>query len=144
LVFASSARCTVALGASVEQSARCNGPQILTLLAPPRAPRRPSRLTPQGKQYDAFVKVAQKSEDAAFFETTDAAVGKAAGLSAPGVAVITNFEGARPLRGGQGAPWRCSSELRAGPSVVWTRPTLTPTLAAAATPPQTRRAPPRA
>ncbi|GBF98566.1 disulfide isomerase-like, partial [Raphidocelis subcapitata] len=47
----------------------------------------------KGAEYDAFVKVAQKSEDASFFETTDAAVGKAAGLSSPGVAIITNFEG---------------------------------------------------
>jgi hypothetical protein len=37
--------------------------------------------------------VAQKSEDAAFVQTTKKDVAKAAGLSAPGVAVITNFEG---------------------------------------------------
>lgn len=48
----------------------------------------------QGDDYDAFIKVAQKSEDATFYETTDAAVAKAAGLSAPGVVVLTNFEGA--------------------------------------------------
>jgi hypothetical protein len=50
--------------------------------------------SPQGAEYDAFVKVAQKNEDATFFETTDAAVAKAAGLSAPGVVVVTNFPGA--------------------------------------------------
>jgi protein disulfide-isomerase A1 len=47
----------------------------------------------KGAEYDAFVKVAQKSEDGSFAETTDAAVAKAAGLAAPGVVVITNFEG---------------------------------------------------
>ena len=57
----------------------------------------------QGADYDAFIKVAKKSEDASFYETTDAAVAKAAGLSSPGVAVVTNFAGeervAAPLKG---------------------------------------------
>jgi hypothetical protein len=48
---------------------------------------------PQGDAYEAFIAVAQKSEDATFVETTKKDVAKAAGLSAPGVAVITNFEG---------------------------------------------------
>jgi hypothetical protein len=58
---------------------------------------------PQGADYDAFVKVAQKSEDATFLETTDADVAKAAGLSAAGVVVLTNFAGedrvVAPLKG---------------------------------------------
>jgi protein disulfide-isomerase A1 len=57
----------------------------------------------KGDAYDAFISVAQKSEDAAFVQTTKKDVAKAAGLSAPGVAVITNFEGeeraAVPLKG---------------------------------------------
>ncbi|KAI8470781.1 MAG: protein disulfide isomerase 1 [Monoraphidium minutum] len=47
----------------------------------------------EGAEYEAFTKAAQKSEDATFFETTDAAVGKAAGLDKPGVGVVTNFPG---------------------------------------------------
>lgn len=47
----------------------------------------------QGDAYDAFISVAQKSEDAVFVETTKKDVAKAAGLSSTGVAVITNFEG---------------------------------------------------
>lgn len=49
----------------------------------------------QGAEYDAFVAVAKKSEDATFLQTTNKDVAKEAGLTAPGVAVITNFEGAR-------------------------------------------------
>lgn len=49
----------------------------------------------QGDAFDAFISVAQKSEDATFVETTKKDVAKAAGLSSAGVAVITNFEGAR-------------------------------------------------
>lgn len=52
-------------------------------------------LLPQGDAYDAFISVAQKSEDATFVETTKKDVAKAAGLSSAGVAVITNFDGAR-------------------------------------------------
>lgn len=47
----------------------------------------------QGDAYDAFISVAQKSEDAVFVQTTKKDVAKAAGLSSAGVAVITNFEG---------------------------------------------------
>ncbi len=47
----------------------------------------------QGDAYDAFIGVAQKSEDAVFVQTTKKDVAKAAGLSSAGVAVITNFEG---------------------------------------------------
>lgn len=47
----------------------------------------------QGDAYDAFISVAQKSEDASFVQTTKKDVAKAAGLSSPGIAVITNFEG---------------------------------------------------
>lgn len=50
-------------------------------------------ITLQGDAYDAFISVAQKSEDATFLETTKKDVAKAAGLSSAGVAVITNFEG---------------------------------------------------
>lgn len=52
-----------------------------------------TRLSLQGDAYDAFISVAQKSEDAVFVETTKKDVAKAAGLSSAGVAVITNFEG---------------------------------------------------
>lgn len=47
----------------------------------------------QGDAYDAFVSVAQKSEDAVFVQTNKKDVAKAAGLSSAGVAIITNFEG---------------------------------------------------
>jgi len=57
----------------------------------------------KGDAYDAFISVAQKSEDAVFVQTTKKDVAKAAGLTAPGVAVITNFEGESratvPLKG---------------------------------------------
>jgi len=57
----------------------------------------------KGDAYDAFISVAQKSEDAAFVQTTKKDVAKAAGLSSPGVVVITNFEGEErasvPLKG---------------------------------------------
>jgi protein disulfide-isomerase A1 len=72
---------------------------ILAHLNPPQNnqttnPTKTPKTTPKqkGAEYDAFIKVAQKSEDASFYETTDAAVAKAAGLAAPGVSVITNFE----------------------------------------------------
>lgn len=51
----------------------------------------------QGDAYDAFISVAQKSEDAVFVQTTKKDVAKAAGLSSAGVAVITNFEGGSQL-----------------------------------------------
>lgn len=47
----------------------------------------------QGSDYDTFVKVAQKNEDATFLQTKDKNVAKEAGLKDHGVAVITNFEG---------------------------------------------------
>jgi protein disulfide-isomerase A1 len=47
----------------------------------------------KGADFDAFTKVAQATEDATFLQTTDAATGKAAGLSSAGIAVITNFPG---------------------------------------------------
>lgn len=57
----------------------------------------------KGADYDAFVKAAQKTEDATFLQTTDKEVAKAAGLTAHGVAVVNNFEGeeraAVPLKG---------------------------------------------
>ncbi|KIY97413.1 prolyl 4-hydroxylase, beta polypeptide [Monoraphidium neglectum] len=57
----------------------------------------------KGDAYDAFVKAAQKTEDVPAFETTDSAVAKAAGLTAPGVAAVVNHEGedrvAAPLKG---------------------------------------------
>jgi protein disulfide-isomerase A1 len=57
----------------------------------------------KGDAYDAFISVAQKSEDAVFVETTKKDVAKAAGLTSAGVAVITNFEGedraSVPLKG---------------------------------------------
>ncbi|KAI8468718.1 MAG: protein disulfide isomerase 1 [Monoraphidium minutum] len=51
----------------------------------------------KGDAYDAFVKAAQKSEDVPAFETTDAAVAKAAGLTKPGVVVIATHEGEERL-----------------------------------------------
>jgi protein disulfide-isomerase A1 len=57
----------------------------------------------KGSDYDTFVKVAQKNEDATFLQTKDKTVAKEAGLKDHGVAVITNFEGeeraAIPLKG---------------------------------------------
>jgi protein disulfide-isomerase A1 len=53
----------------------------------------------KGADYEAFTKVAQLSEDATFLQTKDAAIGKAAGLSAAGIAVVTNFPGGWPARG---------------------------------------------
>lgn len=57
----------------------------------------------KGAEYDAFQKVAQGAEDVTFVETTIADVAKAAGLSAPGFVVVTNFEGEErataPLKG---------------------------------------------
>lgn len=47
----------------------------------------------KGSDYDTFIKVAQKNEDAAFLETKDKTVAKAAGLKDHGVAILTNFEG---------------------------------------------------
>lgn len=47
----------------------------------------------QGSDYDKFVKVAQKNEDATFLQTKDKTVAKEAGLKDLGIAVITNFEG---------------------------------------------------
>lgn len=47
----------------------------------------------KGADYDTFVKVAQKNEDATFLQTKDKAVAKEAGLKDHGIAVITNFEG---------------------------------------------------
>eukprot|EP00879_Flechtneria_rotunda_P002799 GHRR01003008.1.p1 GENE.GHRR01003008.1~~GHRR01003008.1.p1 ORF type:complete len:358 (+),score=133.02 GHRR01003008.1:179-1252(+) len=47
----------------------------------------------KGSDFDTFVKVAQKNEDATFLQTKDKDVAKEAGLSSHGVAVITNFEG---------------------------------------------------
>jgi hypothetical protein len=51
--------------------------------------------------------VAKKNEEAVFVQTTDAAVGKAAGLTAPGIAVVTNHEGA--LRAAAAAGWRLAA-----------------------------------
>jgi hypothetical protein len=49
----------------------------------------------KGSEYEAFTKFAQKTEDAVFVQTTDAAVAKAAGISgsAPAVALIANHPG---------------------------------------------------
>eukprot|EP00775_Hariotina_reticulata_P003132 gene3132-3410_t len=47
----------------------------------------------KGADYDAFIKVAQKTEDATFVQTKEKDVAKAAGLTKHTVAVITNFEG---------------------------------------------------
>lgn len=47
----------------------------------------------QGAEFDAFVKVAQKNEDATFLQTKDKDIAKEAGLTAAGAAVITNFDG---------------------------------------------------
>jgi hypothetical protein len=47
----------------------------------------------QGGEYEAFKKVATKTEDVPFVETTSAAVAKAAGLAKPGVVAIQNFKG---------------------------------------------------
>jgi protein disulfide-isomerase A1 len=47
----------------------------------------------KGDEYDAFIKVAQKAEDVAFAQTKSADAAKAAELSAPGVVIVTNFEG---------------------------------------------------
>lgn len=51
------------------------------------------RFLSQGSDYDKFVKVAQKNEDATFLQTKDKTVAKEAGLKDHGIAVITNFEG---------------------------------------------------
>ena len=47
----------------------------------------------KGADYEAFTKVAQATEDATFLQTSDAATGKAAGLSSAGITIITNFPG---------------------------------------------------
>lgn len=47
----------------------------------------------QGADFDTFSKAAQKAEDVTYLQTKSADVAKAAGLSAAGVTVITNFEG---------------------------------------------------
>jgi len=57
----------------------------------------------KGADYEAFTKVAQATEDATFLQTTDAATGKAAGLSSAGITIVTNFPGEErasiPLKG---------------------------------------------
>lgn len=53
----------------------------------------PHLCPPQGDAYDAFISVAEKSEDATFVQTTKKDVAKTAGLSSAGVVVVTNFEG---------------------------------------------------
>jgi hypothetical protein len=47
----------------------------------------------QGNEYETFKKVATKTEDVPFVETTSAAVAKAAGLEKAGVVAIQNFKG---------------------------------------------------
>jgi hypothetical protein len=82
----------------------------------------------QGDAYDAFVKAAQKTEDVLAFETTDSAVAKAAGLTAPGVAAVVNHEGGRdaqrlPLPGRVPEAWEPAPTPPGAPRVcgwsVW-------------------------
>jgi len=46
----------------------------------------------EGDAYTAFRTVAETTDSVAFAETTDKAVGKAAGLSKAGVVIIKNFK----------------------------------------------------
>lgn len=48
----------------------------------------------KGEDYDEFVQVAKANEEIVFVETNAKEVGEAAGLKkAPGISIITNFDG---------------------------------------------------